>query len=43
MSGIAGILKRDGGPVPENWPSILEQTLLMSSYRTYRFEDSIPI
>ena len=43
MSGIAGILKRDGGPVPENWPSILEQTLLMSSSRTYRFEDSIPI
>lgn len=43
MSGIAGILKRDGGPVPENWATLLEHSLLLHSSNTFRFEDSIPV
>jgi hypothetical protein len=43
MSGIAGILRRDGGPVPEKWSKILEESILLGRGMTFRFEDSIPI
>jgi hypothetical protein len=43
MRGIAGILRRDGGPVPQKWGKILEQYLLIGGTLTYRFEDTVPI
>ena len=43
MRGIAGILRRDGGPVPQKWGNMLEQSLLFGGTLTFRFEDSIPI
>ena len=43
MSGIAGILRRDGGLVPEKWGDLLEQSLLLCGGSTFRFEDSIPV
>ncbi len=43
MSGIAGILRRDGGPVPENWITLLEKSLMLGGGLTSRFEDSIPV
>ncbi len=43
MSGIAGILRRDGGLVPEKWGDLLEQSLLLGGSSTFRFEDSIPV
>ena len=43
MRGIAGILRRDGGPVPQKWGKMLEQSLLFGGTLTFRFEDSIPI
>ena len=43
MRGIAGILRRDGGPVPNKWSQLLEQSLLLGGGLTYRFEDSIPV
>jgi hypothetical protein len=43
MSGIAGILRRDGAPVPEKWGHLLEQSLLFGGNSTFRFEDSVPV
>ena len=44
MSGIAGILRRDGRPISEKWVSLLENTLnIRSSGMTWRFEDSADI
>ncbi len=43
MSGIAGILRRDGREVPEKWIVRLEKSLLHSGMTPKRFEDSIPI
>jgi hypothetical protein len=43
MSGIAGILRRDGGPVPEKWGNLLEQSLMQGGGIPFRFEDSIPV
>lgn len=43
MSGIAGILRRDGKEVPENWVNYLEQILIHDGNIPRRFEDSIPI
>lgn len=43
MSGIAGILRRDGREVPEKWVNVLEQSLLQSGDIPTRFEASIPI
>jgi hypothetical protein len=43
MRGIAGILRRDGGPVPQEWGKKLEQSLMFGGSLPFRFEDSIPI
>jgi hypothetical protein len=43
MSGIAGILRRDGGPVPKKWGDLLEQALMFGGGIPSRFEDSIPV
>jgi hypothetical protein len=43
MSGIAGILRRDGGPVPKKWGDLLEQSLLFGGGTSFRYEHSIPV
>ena len=43
MSGIAGILRRDGRPVSENWVNYLEQSLMLNGTIPHRFEDSVAI
>jgi len=43
MSGIAGILRRDGRDVPKNWVDYLEQSLMLDGEIPHRFEDSIPV
>jgi len=43
MSGIAGIIRRDGKEVPENWVEYLEKTLLFDGAIPNRFEDAVPI
>ena len=43
MSGIAGILRRDGRVVPEKWVHYLERTLMLDGVIPHRFEDSIPV
>jgi hypothetical protein len=43
MSGIAGILRRDGGPVPQKWINLLEQSLMLGGKIPFHFEDSIPV
>lgn len=43
MSGIAGILRRDGLPVSENWVNYLEQSLMQCGGIPHRFEDSIAV
>ncbi len=41
MSGIAGILRRDGREVPSEWPQWLEEALaLRTSTSIWRYEDS---
>ncbi len=43
MSGIAGILRRDGGPVPKKWGDLLERALMIGGGISSRFEDSVPV
>lgn len=44
MSGIAGILRRDGRPICDNWVRMLEEALaLRGSTSVWRFEDSAEI
>ena len=43
MSGIAGILRRDGRIVPERWCTLLEQVLRLDGSTTYRYENSVQI
>jgi len=43
MSGIAGILRRDGRPIPEKWVNYLERILIRDGVIPHRFEDSIAV
>ena len=43
MSSIAGILRRDGREVPENWVNYLERILMRDGVIPHRFEDSIAV
>ena len=43
MSGIAGILRRDGRNVPVGWCDLLEQVLRFDGGTTYRYENSVQI
>ncbi|HIB01234.1 MAG TPA: hypothetical protein EYO31_04960 [Phycisphaerales bacterium] len=44
MSSIAGILRRDGRPIPKKWETMLEEALAIRSNKgARRFEDNIEI